>query len=349
MHRVPSQTCASVFTACESSVRACGSFLEPLLLCSAAIPFFVRALPLIERSLPLGVPEPRQPKDRVVLEFVPRHAAPPPAPPNSARDGRFDLDDDDMSRVETSSAAIGAFYPPVEPLSPRERTPRLLTSRMPLSWALSPEFETNTRGAIMREVQQMGSPEGSPRMMAIAGEREARGIMVSSQRDAARGFALTLATLASQMPPPSESREALTPRAQGKPHDMGSLRPYRSTHTHTHLSPRFERRAPPAAPPPWHASPAKSALTLHSPRTFDEYHMFKHPQVRYTRLPSGSAALSAGAVVPGGVAGSLLDDPMGSGLLHGHRAKARWDVQPPANDLTPRQRDRSFALPHPRG
>lgn len=54
---------------------------------------------------------------------------------------------------DTSSAAIGAFYPDsLDPPSLRERTPKLLTSRMPLSWALSPEFQTDTRGAIMREV-----------------------------------------------------------------------------------------------------------------------------------------------------------------------------------------------------
>ena len=198
----------------------------------------------------------------------------------------------------------------------------------------------------------MGSPEGSPRMMAIAGEREARGIMVTSQRDAARGFALTLATLASQMPPPpSESREALTPRVRGKPHDMGSLRPNQSLYSH--ISPRFEHRAAPAAPPPWHASPTKSALPLHSPRALDhfvDHRKYQHRQVRYSLLPDGrSSALSARDIVPGGAAGGLLNDPTGSGILHGHRSKARWDLQPPSNGLPPRQRDRSFALPHPRG
>lgn len=87
----------------------------------------------------------------------------------------------------------------------RERNAVQLSPRVPQDWYMPPQ-NLASRHAVMNEM--LGGR--TPRMKVVGnGAAEARGIMITSQRDPAHGFALTLATLADGVP--REAPNAPTP------------------------------------------------------------------------------------------------------------------------------------------
>ena len=113
-----------------------------------------------------------------------------------------------------------------------ERNARQLALRLPPDWLLAPQdgLESETRRIVMADIAE----QRSPRMREVGnGATEARGIMVSSQRDPAHGFALTLATVA----PGSSALATGAASQRGSPRNPDATR-YPTAVLSSDLSPR---------------------------------------------------------------------------------------------------------------